>query len=153
TPHRVGMDGDYLIRTRVYAKTVGEEPVKIALMLDGKEVKQFEVKASEEKSAERLEVSVPIAPGDYRIAVALLNPFKDETGERTLFVEFLELNGPKDTRPAFQRNLESIGADKPKAEHTRAMLAHFADKAYRRPATKYDVERRARLAEGAEAKG
>lgn len=153
TPERVGMDGEYIIRSRVYAKTVGDEPVRIALLLDGKEIKQFEVKATEEKAAERLEASTTVAPGDHRIAVSLLNPLKNDDGERTVFVEFLEFNGPKDTRPAFQRKLESIAADKPKPEHTRAMLAHFASRAYRRPPTKDEVERLARLVEGVEAKG
>src|SRR5262249_47622921 len=136
TPHTVGMDGEYTIRTRVYAQQAGDEPVKIALLNNGKELQQFEVKATEEKSAQRFEATLPLKPGDHRIAVAILNPFKDDKEERALFVEHLELVGPKDTRPAFQRKLLSIAADKPKPERTRAMLEWFAAKAYRRPATK-----------------
>lgn len=156
TPHRVSMDGDYTIRTRVYAQQAGDEPVKIALLNNGKEVQQFEVKATEEKAAQRFEATLPLTPGEHRIAVALLNPFKDDKDdkkERALFVEFLELVGPKDTRPLFQRKLLNIAADKPKPDQTRAMLDWFASKAYRRPATKEEVDRLVKVVEKTEAGG
>jgi hypothetical protein len=153
TPQRANADGEYTIRTRVYAQQAGDEPVKIALLNNGKELQQFEVKAKEEKSAQRLEVNLPLTAGEHRIAVALLNPFKDDKEERILFVEFLELVGPKDTRPPFQRKLLGIAADNPKPERTRAMLEWFATKAYRRPATKDEVDRLVKLVERTEAGG
>jgi hypothetical protein len=153
TPHTLGMDGEYTIRTRVYAHQAGDEPVRIALSNNGKEVQQFEVKATDEKTAQRIEASLQLTPGDHRISVMLVNPFKDDKQERALFVEFLEMIGPKDTRPAFQRKLLTIAADKPKPERTRAMLDHFASKAYRRPGTKAEVDRLAKLVESAESRG
>ena len=153
TPQRANMDGDYYVRTRVYAKQAGDEPVKAALLVDGKEIKQFTIKATEEKKAERLEVELPLPAGDHRIAVALLNPHKDDAGERALMVEFLEMAGPKDTRPPFQRKLMDIEADKPKAERTRAMLKQFTSKAYRRPVTPAELDRLVKFVDAAEARG
>jgi mono/diheme cytochrome c family protein len=154
TLQRANIDGEYTIRTRVFANQVGDEPVRIALLNDGKELQQFEVKATEDKKAERFEASLPLPPGDHRIAVTLLNPFKDDNNkERTLHVEFLELVGPKDTRPPFQRNFLAIAADKPKPERTRAMLDQFASKAYRRPATKDEADRLVQMVEKVEAGG
>jgi len=153
TPQRANMDGDYTIRTRVYAKQAGDEPVRAALLVGGKEIKQFAIQATEEKKAERLEVELPLPPGEHRIAVALLNPHKDDKGERVLMVEFLELSGPKDTRPAFQRQLMTVAADQPRGERTRAMLAQFATKAYRRPVTPAELDRLVKFVEAAEARG
>jgi mono/diheme cytochrome c family protein len=153
TPHRLSMDGEYAVRTRVYSPMVGEEPAKIALLVDGKEIKQFTIKATNEKMAERLEATTDLPPGDHRIAVSILNPHKEEKDERTVHVEFLELNGPKDTRPAFQRKLLQTAADKPKPEQTRVLLQQFASKAYRRPTTTPEVDRLVKLVEAAESRG
>src|SRR5262245_50717042 len=57
TLQRANMDGEYTIRARVFANQVGDEPVRIALLNDGKELQQFEVKATEDKKAERFEAS------------------------------------------------------------------------------------------------
>jgi len=154
TPHKLGLEGEYVFSTRVYAKQVGDELVKVALVIDGKEIQQFEVKAVEEKAAEKLEVKVPLPPGDHRIGISLLNEFKNDKNEkRTVFVDYLELTGPLDTRPVFQRHLMALGAGKPKNEQTRAMLAWFAGRAYRRPATEPEVQRLVKLVEAAEARG
>jgi Protein of unknown function (DUF1592)/Protein of unknown function (DUF1588)/Protein of unknown function (DUF1587)/Protein of unknown function (DUF1585)/Protein of unknown function (DUF1595)/Ca-dependent carbohydrate-binding module xylan-binding/Planctomycete cytochrome C len=154
TPHKLGLDGEYVFSTRVYAKQVGDEPVKVALVIDGKEIKQFEVKAAEEKAAEKHEIKVTLPPGDHRIGISLLNEFKNDKNEkRTVFVEYLELTGPLDTRPPFQRRLMALAADKPKPERTRAMLAWFAARAYRRPATEPEIQRLVKLVEAVEARG
>lgn len=55
--------------------------------------------------------------------------------------------------PASQQRLLACSADKPKAEQTREVLLRFASRAYRRPATKDEVERLAGLAESASAGG
>src|SRR5262249_5437057 len=65
TPNRATRAGESPTRPRVYAQQAGDEPVKIALLNDGKELQQFEVKATEEKNAQRLEVSLPLPPGEH----------------------------------------------------------------------------------------
>src|SRR5262249_8994492 len=51
------------------------------------------------------------------------------------------------------RKLLQTAADKPKAEQARIILEQFASKAYRRPATKPEVDRLVKLVEAAETRG
>ncbi|MBY0526349.1 MAG: DUF1592 domain-containing protein [Gemmataceae bacterium] len=169
TPVSLSNDGEYTLKTRVYAHQVGDEPVKAALLLDGKEKKTFEIKATTEKEAQTLEVKVTLQPGNYRVGVSLLNELKKDKAnekdgdkdkgkdkdkdERKLFVEFLEVSGPADTRPASQRRLLACDAGKPKREQTKDVLTRFATKAYRRPATPAEIDRLIKLVEDAEKRG
>jgi hypothetical protein len=74
TPHAFSNDGDYVLRVRCYAPKVGGEPAKIALTVDGTEVKTFEVTGEDEKAAKTFEAKFKGEPGNHRFAVALLNP-------------------------------------------------------------------------------
>ena len=153
TLNNLTMDGEYLFRARVYGKQLGDEPVKIALSVDGKEIKTFEVKAASEKEAANFEVKVPLTIGGHRTGVTFLNEFKKDDNERTLFVEWLALEGPLDTRPPAQRKLLACDASKPKAEQTREVLSRFVAQAYRRPSTKEEVDRLVSFVEAAEKGG
>jgi hypothetical protein len=150
--HKLSNDGEYTIRSRVYGQPNGETPVRAALLVDGKELKTFEIKATEEKGAIRLEVKVPLDPGNHRIAIACTNEKTDDAKQK-LLVEHLELEGPADTRPASHRRLLTCAAGKPKREQTQEILQRFASKAYRRPATPTEVERLVKLAEAVETRG
>jgi hypothetical protein len=151
TPYRLDSDGEYTFRVKAYAQKVDDEPVRIALLMDGTELKTFEVTAIE-KAPAVYEAKLALQPGDHRGFVSLLNPSEGEK-KRTLFVEYLELQGPADTRPASHRRLLACAPDKPKREQTREILGRFASSAYRRPATADEVDRLVKLAETAEARG
>lgn len=155
TPYSLTLAGDYVFKVRCYTKNSGDEPVKIAVQLDGDEVKQFEVKATDEKTPETIELPIYLPSGKLRIAVQLLNPTEGDKPEnpRSLMVEWFELSGPKDTRPLSHRKLVACAADQPKTEQTREIVERFATKAYRRPATKDEVDRLIKLVESAEASG
>jgi hypothetical protein len=150
-----GHDGEYVVRGRVYGKQVGDEPVKAALLLDGKELKTFDVKTDSAKTAEVIEVKVTLQPGPHpmRFSIGLVNEFKSTAGQRTLWVKELEVTGPPDNRPAAQRRLFPVDPSRSKRERSPDLLARFATKAYRRPATPVEVERLVKLAEAAEARG
>ncbi len=145
------MDGEHILRVRCYGKKAGDEPVKLALLMDGKELKSFDVKATEEKKPETLEARVVLPAGSHRGEVRLVKEFKNDKEERTLFIESMSLEGPLDTRPAFHRKLVAAGA-KP-ATRTRDGLTPFVSRAYRRPATKDEIDRLVKLVEAAEAGG
>ncbi len=155
TPYSLSLSGDYTLKIRCYTKNSGDEPVKIAVQLDGDDVKQFEVKATDEKSPETVVLPIFLPDGKLRIAVQLLNPTEGDKPEnpRTLMVEWFELSGPADTRPASQRKIMACSTDKPKAEQTREILQRFVTKAYRRPASKDEVDRLMKLVETAETSG
>jgi len=51
------------------------------VQLDGDEVKQFEVKATDEKTPETIELPIYLPSGKLRIAVQLLNPTEGDKPE------------------------------------------------------------------------
>lgn len=153
TPFRLGLDGAYTLRTRVYGSNAGDEVVKAAWTVDGKQVATFEVAATAtEKQPAVFEHPLTLEPGEHRFAVTLLNPSTADP-KRTLNVEFIELTGPADGRPMSQRKLLAADAKLSPREQTREILTRFASKAYRRPATVVEINRLVKLAEEVQARG
>jgi cysteine synthase len=75
TPFRLGLDGDYVLRTRVYGSNGGEEGIKAAWLVDGKQIATFDVpKTATEKQPATIEHKLQLEPGEHRFAVTLLNP-------------------------------------------------------------------------------
>jgi mono/diheme cytochrome c family protein len=89
--------GRYRIVVRAFGDQAGDEPVKLAVRLDGKEIQAFEVRGTRGQ-AETLEVPVEIDAGERRVSVAFLNDFFEEKGgeprDRNLIVERLVVEGP-----------------------------------------------------------
>lgn len=115
-------------------------------------LKKFEVTAREAKQAQSIEIKLPPTPGIKRFAVALL---KDPAGTppANLFVEYLSLEGPLDTRPRAQRVLLDGLDTTDKPALTRAALAKFIRRAYRRPGEPEEIERLAGLVEAVMSEG
>lgn len=182
TPFRLATDGEYVLRTQLYAKNVDDEKAKATLLVDGKELTTVEVTGTKEKP-QTIRYTLKLEPGEHRFAVALANPsegaeeldvgnggrraFKNaqrkgekpepakvEGNFRSLNIEHIALEGPADTRPKAQRVLMSYAdASAPHATQIRQILTKFLARAYRRPATKDEVERLAKLVEETEAGG
>lgn len=177
--YKITEEGDYNFRTRVYATTESKKPVKVAILagltgpspkaasdaeadtLSGaalKGLKPFqilhvlEVKARNTKEAEQTTIKLPTGLAFDKVAIAIVKPDKDEP-EPTAYVQFLAVDGPLDSRPATHRRLLACESKNSKPEQTREVLARFASRAFRRPATKEEVERLAKFAEAAESKG
>jgi hypothetical protein len=173
TRYKVPSDGQYIAQTGVYAETTGKKPVKVALLagcdanakgvatdkekeaLSGAAVKglgsfiilkTFEIKARVDREADTLRAEIPADIGLDKLAVALVKP---EDGEPlpTLYIRYLSLEGPLDTRPKSHRVLLATDPKKPQAEQSREVLSRFASRAYRRPATNEEVDRLVKLAE------
>ena len=100
----------------------GDEWVEGRPTTHGIEIKTVEVKATTEKAAERLEVKVALDTGSRRLSVAVANPAAEKDSKRGVHVEYLELEGPADTRPASQRVLLACTPGKPRPEQTREIL-------------------------------
>ena len=177
--YKVPGEGDYNFRTRIYATTEGKKPVKVAILagltnpsskaateaeadtISGaalKGLKPFqiiqvvEVKARTPKEAEQTTIKLPKDLGLDKMAIAIVKPEKDEP-DPTVYVQFLSVDGPLDSRPTTHRKLLACDLTKTKAEQTREVLTRFVTRAFRRPATKDEVERLAKFVEAAEAKG
>jgi hypothetical protein len=170
TPARVTPDGDYVMRARLYAKSASGRPVRVALLAAGPELGQAspraeiaqldgaalvnlkrvlilkiaEVTAHAEKAAQTLEVRIPRTNGIERIALAALKPAAGEPPP-TLFVEWLEYEGPLDARAPATKTLMVFDPKKTQAEQTREVLLRFAVRAWRRPIAADELDRLAGL--------
>jgi mono/diheme cytochrome c family protein len=147
TYYKIHEEGDYRLRIRAAARPAGEEPARLALRLDGREVHTTAVRAL---PADYQSQPLHLTPGRYRAAITFLNPHaapKEPQGpkggevKRALVVQRLELEGPLDSYPASHKRLMACTPGKPPREQAREILTRFASRAYRRPATAAEVER------------
>lgn len=122
-------------------------------------LKTVDVTARTSDKPQHIQVRIPPTKGIERVAVAIVKPAipperarqPDEPAdalnpdrappEITLYVDYFGLEGPLDTRPASHRALLACSADQSKADQTREVLNRFVRRAYRRPATKDEIER------------
>ncbi|MHA3773730.1 DUF1592 domain-containing protein [Verrucomicrobiota bacterium sgz303538] len=143
--------GEYIIRIRAYGEQAGPEAPKMALRVGGKDVKVFDVTALMDKRAS-YEVKTRIEGGRQRVALAYLNNYVDQNnpdpklrGDRNLFVEFLEVEGPTDAPPELPESHRRLITKMPEPgkEHDVAveLLRPFLQRAYRRPPTDEELKR------------
>jgi hypothetical protein len=174
TPYQ-WQDGEYIFRTRVYGQSGTDKPIRVTILVHGENMpgaspyadlarlsgnvlkparilKTFDVKADKRENAEVLEVRVPSKPNRHRMLVALDKPAAGQPPAK-LFVEYLALEGPLDTRPASQRMLLAATPGKPQAEQTREVLSRLLRRAFRRSPTSEELSRSIKLAESAIAGG
>ena len=98
------------------------------------------ITARDEQHAQLLELKIKGAPGTERVALAA---FKPPSGKPppTLRVEFLETEGPLDTRTPSNKALMAFTSDKPENEQAREILTRFVARAWRRPGTPDEINR------------
>ena len=159
TTHKLTVAGEYKFRFRGWSRPVGPQPVKVAFQIDGQETETVEVKATSQDKGTYEAKPVWLNPGERRVAIEFLNEYTDAEienlaeAQRTLFVEFFELEGPLDMIPPSHKMLLAYDATKSKPEQTREVLSRFLARAYRRPVTQDEVERLVVLATLAQDEG
>jgi hypothetical protein len=148
--------GTYRLRVRAFGQQAGPEKVKMELRLNGKPVKLVEV-AAEENEPGIYEAKLQVDSGKKRLAAAFLNDYyqPDDPNpahrDRNLIVDWIEIQGPsgdatRDLPGSHKRILFRKPAKGEERDCARAILERFASRAYRRPATKTEVERLVDLA-------
>jgi hypothetical protein len=146
TAHKLKVDGQYKFRIRSWGRQVGDEPVKVEFRVDGKTLETVEVKATKDAKATYEIKPVELTAGEHTLTVLFLNEYtepeveKFEDGQRALFVEYFEFEGPLDMIPVSHKRLLLCRADQAKVEQSREVLTRFLARAYRRPATAEEVE-------------
>ncbi len=149
-PFKVSQDGDYTFRVKMSGRAADNEAPKIALLAEDKELRVVDVKAAE-KRADVYEAKIQLKEGTTtRFSAKMLNPGGEPA--RAVIVEWFELYGPADPYPATHRKLLATKAATKEAK-TREILERFATQAYRRPATKDELERLTKLAADTEKQG
>jgi hypothetical protein len=148
--HAFPRNADYIIRIRASGDQAGPDPVRMAVRIDGKELKRFDVTASAGKGQE-FQVRQKLRGGQRRLSVAFLNDYYNPSDpdpkrrDRNLIVETIEVEGPihaaGDPVPETRRR---IMIRTPKSSDEVAGAAHeilqrFANRGYRRPVTEGEL--------------
>ncbi len=143
--------GEYVIRGRVYGEQAGDELPKLAIQMDAKALKIFDVDAVAGK-AKTYETRTKIAAGRHDVELAFTNAFEDkDKKKRTLQVELLEIEGPFNPEPKpLPESHKRIMIAKPtgssdKERAARKIIENFATRAYRRPVQSDEVDRLLKL--------
>ncbi len=151
-------EGTYHVRCKVAGDQAGNGPVRVMLRVCGKDVKEFEVRATPDKPAV-IEVTVPMKPATGRVGVSFLNPTSApiDGKERILYLKGVEIEGPFDAPPVvYPEAHKRLMTHKPglaPREAAREIVTRFASRAFRRPVKPEEVERCLALYDAAEKKG
>ncbi len=130
--------GEYKITAKLQGVKIGNEPSKFALVVNGAIVLEG---VCGDKMEEHV-ASVRLKAGALHVGVSLLNEFtdpKDETKKRGIVLDSITIVGP--TIPESHEMLLA-GSEKLEGDaKSRFVLERFVTRAYRRPATKEEVDR------------
>ena len=148
-------DGEYIIRVKAWGNKVGADAAKLAIRLDGKDVKDFSVDAPADKPL-TFEHKAKFAAGERRIAAAFSNPFEDKKATddtlkfRKLGVDSIEIEGPIGGATApLSEGAKLILIELPKGSDETAVaekiISNFARRAYRRPVKSEELARLMKL--------
>ena len=138
--------GEYRIRVTAYGEMAGDEPPRMAVRIDGRDVQRFDVTVTED-AAKTYECTVRLAAGRHRLGIAYLNNFRDPENadprrrDRNLFLARVEVAGPLGAPPpappeSYRRIFTRLpGPQLSTNDALRLVLGAFAARAYRRPVT------------------
>jgi hypothetical protein len=142
--------GEYILRIRAGGDQAGPDPVKMGILIDGKQIQLVEVKA-QPKKPEVYELHGSFVRGQHRFGVAFLNDYYDQTnadpklrGDRNLYVEAFELQCPPGTASlpvSHKRIITKMPEPGQEKAVARELIRPFLERAYRRPVTDAEVER------------
>jgi mono/diheme cytochrome c family protein len=146
--------GEYRVRLTVGGQRVGDEPLKVMLLVLGEDVKAFDVTATPDKP-EAIEARLTVKPGTGRVGVAFRNPDPDR--KRVLHLKGIEVEGPFNppslAYPAVHTRLMAHAPGLPPRDAAREIVTRFATRAFRRPVKPDEVEKCLALYDAAEKKG
>ena len=138
------LTGEYLVRIRAWETKAGDDRSRMSLRDGKRELKELTVSGTREKPQE-FQHRVRLTRGEHTLSANFLNDYyvKDKA-DRNLGVESISVAGPLDEktteRPAQWITIfapgNGLGSE---ADRAKAILAAFAGRAYRRPATDAEV--------------
>jgi mono/diheme cytochrome c family protein len=146
----IARQGRYEIRVEAAADQAGGEPARMALKVEGRELKVFDVD-NDAGAPKRFDAQVELPPGRHRVTTAFVNDYynpqaTDGRRDRNLIVHKVEVVGPLDAPPpgptdGQKRILFAVpGQDGMSDEQAAArVIERFAATAYRRPVTAEEV--------------
>ncbi len=142
--HTLPSSGEYLLRVKASGDQAGPEPVRMAVRIDGKDLKRFDITAPR-GTWQECTFRQKLRQGKRRLSVAFLNDYykpddpDPRKRDRNLIVQSIQLEGPLyaagATLPESHRRIifqtPKSRRDAPQA--AQAVLERFASRAFRRP--------------------
>ena len=148
----VPKDGEYFLLLHAFGDQVGREPVRAGFFVDGKAV--GEVKIPERRNAPGTrQIKLRLKKGRHKVGVSLLNDYYNpkhpdpRQRDRNLHVHWIRVEGPLGeplpTPPESHSRIFFITAKSAGGndDAARKILSTFASRAFRRPASKNEVDR------------
>ncbi len=164
TPYKWNDDGEYIFRARVYIESDSEQPARIGVFVNtrgetpaaqntddvaslagrlpssARLVETLEVNERKADQSRMIEVRLPAEANRDRVYVGLFMPAEGQSQVK-LFVEYFELEGPLDPRPASHRRLLATTQSVDPAAMSQEVVARFLRLAFRRPPSAEELER------------
>jgi hypothetical protein len=156
---RLPRDGTYRLRVSASGDQGGDEPPKMLLRCDDRDLDTFDVTS---RRAADFEISLPLSGGEHRFAIAFLNDFYEPKNpdpkrrDRNLHVDSCEVIGPLEPRVVppqqdwLQRAIAAEGDDTTKIT---AIARVLLSQVWRRPVSVEELDRMSRLAESVRREG
>jgi len=138
-------DGSYRFAVRVYGHQAGDEPVRMALRVDGVDIETLDVLA-EETAPVIEERTLQLSAGTHSFGAAFLNDFylPDEGLDRNLLVDWIEVEGPIDASgerpPGFAKVFTCTGEGKSGTSCAEQIFTQFGGQAWRRPVEQQQLD-------------
>ncbi len=175
TPYLFENDGEYIFRTKVYAKSGDGNPVRMAILTHGKNLsstsspealsqlsgnvlksalilKTFDIQADSPTKAQSIEVKIPAMANRENIYIAQFKPNPNKPANK-LYVEHFALEGPLDSRPSTHKVLLTADNSKSKEIQSKEIMERFLKKAFRRTPLEQEVKRSLALIDNVVKKG
>ncbi|MDB5292197.1 MAG: hypothetical protein JWL69_3438 [Phycisphaerales bacterium] len=151
--HYFPVTGDYDIRLRAGQDKFLDEDAKMVLKFDDKELKEFDVGAPRRAAKVYKFRLTKVEKGKHKFAAAYTNnavdrenPDPDKRGDRNLYVETIEIEGPFNVAPgpppeSFTKIFfVTPGPNLSEPAAARKIVEKFATRAFRRPASAEEME-------------
>ncbi|HWA83298.1 MAG TPA: DUF1592 domain-containing protein, partial [Fimbriimonadaceae bacterium] len=158
----IAVEGDYLLRVVAHEDKAGDADAKMALRVNSQLPKIFEVTALR-AHPQSYELQFHATPGKTVVAATFLNDYyKEKTAttpaeDRNLWIHSIEVKGPigpvTTVSPIQKRIIFVQPTPATRVQCERKILAAFASRAFRRPATEAEVSKLVDIAELAHKNG
>lgn len=135
--------GEYTITIEAFGDQAGPEPCKMALSVNRRIAKQFEVEETRQAPGSFV-ATVQLKPGKQQISAGFLNDYyvKDE-GDRNLYIKSISIEGPAQApQPSeFQAELLARHPESLRKKRLESILSELMSRAWRRPVARSEVKR------------
>lgn len=150
--HELKVAGRYTFRVRAGATNApSRDPVLMVLKVGDREVTRAAVTNTPGRWQET-QVELDLPAGPQRFSAWWANRDTNAPGS-TLYVNEFKVVGPADTRTEFMVRMAGLAAGQPGPGRARAITEWLVTRAFRRPATREEVDRYAKVWETAQAEG